>query len=194
MTATARFLDVRGCTAPKNVHKARRPFTAVALLATAAHHGFELWAGVGLVFQPFLTLPGSVAMWATSLPALLHGAVRGGDRWSPVLANAAGAGLAGAVVHYTIWPWELRAGVPTLTEAEGLSPRQLPAYNVILWTWVVASTLALLRETPRDSRKWFALGLLNVVPLRLSAKHHFAWAHDQARANPAWWNRGLQGS
>ena len=185
-------VDVYRRHARANVHTTRRPFTALATVATAAHHGYELWAGVGLVFQPFLTLPGSVALWVTSLPALLYGAVRGGRRWDAPLANAAGAGLAGAVVHFTIWPWELRGGVPTLTEAEGLSPRQLPAYNAILWTWAVASALALLRETPAGSRRWFALGLLNVVPLRLSAKHHFAWAHDQARTNPAWWNRGLR--
>jgi hypothetical protein len=172
----------------------KRPFTAVVTLATAAHHGYELWAGVGLVFQPFLTLPGSVALWATSLPALLFGAARGGRRWNGVLANAVGAGMAGAVVHYSLWPWEVRRGLPALTEAEGLSPAQLPAYNLILWTWVAASTLAVAREIPAGTRRWFVLGLLNFVPLRLSARHHFAWAHEQARTNPAWWNRGLQGA
>ena len=172
--------------------KMRRPFTAVATVATAAHHGYELRAGVGLVFQPFLTLPGSVGLWATSLPALLYGAARGGRRWDAPLANAAGAGLAGALVHFTIWPWEWRAGVPTLTEAEGLSPDQLPAYNAILWLWALSSALAFWRETPKGARRWFVLGALNAIPFRASAKHHFKWATEQARTNPAWWNRGLQ--
>ena len=170
----------------------RRPFTAVATAATAAHHGYELAAGVGLVFQPFLGLPGSLALWGATLPALGYGAARGGRRWEPALANAVGAGLAGAVVHFTIWPWRLRRGIPMLTDAEGLSPAQLPAYNAILWTWAVASALALLRETRRGNRRWFVLGLLNVVPLRMSAQHHFAWAREQARTSPSWWNRGLQ--
>ena len=77
-------------------------------------------------------------------------------------------------------------------EAEGLRPESLPAYNAILWTWAVASALALLRETRRGNRRWFVLGLLNVVPLRMSAQHHFAWAHEQARTSPSWWNRGLR--
>jgi hypothetical protein len=79
-----------------------------------------------------------------------------------------------------------------LTEAEGLSSEQLPAYNAILWLWALASAAAFVRETPKGARKWFVLGVLNAIPLRASAKHHFAWATEQARTNPAWWNRGLQ--
>jgi hypothetical protein len=79
-----------------------------------------------------------------------------------------------------------------LTEAEGLSPSQLPAYNAILLAWIAAGALALVREVPKSARGWFALGLINAIPLRMSATHHFAWAAEQARTNPAWWNRGLQ--
>ena len=105
---------------------------------------------------------------------------------------AAGTGLGGMAVHFTLWPWAVRRGVPVLTEAEGLSDRQLPAYNAILWCWALASIGALLREVPKGSRRWFVLGVLNALPLRASAKHHFRWASEQARTNPAWWNRGLQ--
>jgi hypothetical protein len=170
----------------------KRPFHALAVLGTAAHHGYELHAGVGLVFQPFMGLGGSLAYWSTNLPALLWAAARGGERFDGPLAFANGTALAGAAVHFTIWPWTLRRGVPVLTEAEGLSSRQLPAYNAILWAWALASALALARETPKGARRWFVLGLFNGLPLRLSAKHHFAWAAEQARTNPAWWNRGLQ--
>src|SRR5205823_2784647 len=142
----------------------RRPLTALAVAGTTAHHGLEVFAGVGLVFQPYLGLPGSIAFWSVNLPVLLWAAARGGRRWDPVLANALGTGLAGALVHFTIWPWRVRRGVPLLTEAEGLSPGQLPAYNAVLWTWAVASALALLRETSPGNRRWFALGLLNGIP------------------------------
>ena len=170
----------------------RRPFTALAVLGTAAHHGFELNAGVGLVWQPFLGLPGSIAYWGSTLPLLFWAAARGGNRFDKPLAFGTGSALGGMAVHFTIWPWKTRAGLPLLTEAEGLSADQLPVYNAILWLWALASVLAFLRETPKGARRWFVLGLLNGVPLRASAKHHFAWATEQARTSPARWNRGLQ--
>jgi hypothetical protein len=170
----------------------KRPFTALTALGTAAHHGFELNAGVGLVFQPWMGLGGSIAYWATNLPFLFWAAARGGDRFDKPLAFATGTALAGAGVHFAIWPWSVRRGLPVLTEAEGLSSEQLPAYNAILWLWALAAVGALVRETPKGARRWFALGLLNGVPLLASAQHHFAWATERARTSPAWWNRGLQ--
>ena len=47
----------------------RRPFTVLGALGTAAHHTFEVRAGVGLVFEPFIGRRGAVAMWSGSLPA-----------------------------------------------------------------------------------------------------------------------------
>ena len=170
----------------------RRPFTALTAVGTAAHHGYEFNAGVGLVFQPWMGLGGSIAYWSTNLPFLFWAAARGGDRFDKPLAFANGTALAGAAVHFAIWPWQVRAGLPMLTEAEGLSTEQLPAYNAILWLWALASVAALVRETPKGARRWFLLGLLNGIPLRASAKHHFAWATERARTDPAWWNRGLQ--
>jgi hypothetical protein len=166
----------------------RRPFHVLATAGTAAHHGFELASGVGLVFQPQLGLAGALSYWAAVLPGLATASTRGSSRWDAPLAFANGAGLAGAAVHFTLWPWTVRAGVPVLTEAEGLSSRQLPAYNAVLWAWALASLAALITETPRRARRWFLLGMLSGVPLRISARHHFSWA----RVNPAWWNRGLR--
>jgi hypothetical protein len=170
----------------------RRPFTASAVLGTTAHHGFELNAGVGLVLQPWMGLGGSLAFWAANLPLLFWAAARGDERFDKPLAFANGLALGGMAVHFTIWPWKRRAGLPMLTEAEGLSADQLPAYNAILWLWALSSVLAFVRETPKDARRWFLLGVLGATPLRASAKHHFRWATEQARTNPAWWNRGLQ--
>jgi hypothetical protein len=170
----------------------RRPLTALTALGAAAHHTYELSAGVGLVWQPQMGLPGSLAFWSVNLPTLAWAAARAPERFDKPLAFAAGTGLGGMAVHFTIWPWTTRRGLPMLTEAEGLSARQLPAYNAILWFWALASIGALLREVPKGSRRWFALGVLNALPLRASAKHHFRWATEQAHTNPAWWNRGLQ--
>src|SRR5207237_10339479 len=59
----------------------KRPLHALACLGAASHHAFELAAGVGLVFQPYLGLAGAFALWGISLPAWLAAAVAGSARW-----------------------------------------------------------------------------------------------------------------
>jgi hypothetical protein len=120
-----------------------RPLHALTCLCTAAHHVFELAAGTGLVFQPYIGLPRAATMWSV------------------------------------------------LSEAEGLEPGQLPAYNLVLYAWALSAAAALALETPRRARRWALVGGLAAVPLRWSARHHFIWIKEQARANPAWWNRAL---
>ncbi|MBO0776863.1 MAG: hypothetical protein J2P34_11170, partial [Actinobacteria bacterium] len=100
--------------------------------------------------------------------------------------------LAAVAVHYTLWPWRFRRGVPRLTAAEGLGQDRLPAYNAILGVWCAASLLALAVEVPPGQRRWAAAGFLGALPLRRHAREHFAWVREQSRANPAWWNRGVR--
>ncbi len=45
----------------------RRPWTVLAAAGTAAHHGFELSQGVGLVLQPELGLRGAGALWGSQV-------------------------------------------------------------------------------------------------------------------------------
>lgn len=170
----------------------KRPFHALTTIGTAGHHAFELGAGVGLVFQPELGLPGSLALWGTALPANLVAASRGGRGADGRLAFAAGAALGGVSVHYMLWPWERRRGLPWLTEAEGLSGKQLPYYNALLYAWAAAALAALVRETPPRARKWAAVGMALTVVFRRSAEYHFRWVKEQAKINPRWWNRGVQ--
>ena len=171
----------------------KRPFTAGTMVGTAAHHAFELGAGVGLVFQPELGLPGSVAFWSAVLPFGFVQAARSEEAYERLLAFARGAALSGVAVHFLLWPWRRRLGVlPWLTEAEGLRGRQLPAYNAVLYIWALAAAAALVRETPKRSRRFAALGLASTVVFRQSAQYHFRWATEQAKTNPQWWNRGLQ--
>ncbi len=162
------------------------------MAGTAAHHSFELGNGVGLVWQPELGLGGAGAVWVTQLGLWSWMAARGGRRWDRVLAMLAGSGLAGVVVHFTLWPWKRnRFGIPALTEAEGLPASRLPAYNTILGVWGLASALSLLELTP-TRRRWALTGLVALPIFRLSARHHFNWAVVQAEENPAWWNRGFR--
>jgi hypothetical protein len=173
------------------MRRSLRPLHALTCLCTAAHHVFELAAGTGLVFQPYIGLSGAATMWSVGLPGWLMVAARGSSRWERPLAFLAGLSIGGAAVHFTLWPVEVRRGVPVLSEAEGLEPWQLPAYNAVLYAWALSAAAALAVETPRGTRRWALAGGLAAAPLRWSARHHFAWIKEQARTNPAWWNRAV---
>src|SRR5262245_40194336 len=121
----------------------RRMLHALTCLATATHHLFELGAGTGLVFQPYLGLGGAAALWSVALPGWLAAALRGSRRWDGPLAFLAGLSIGGAAVHFTLWPFETGRGLPVLVEAEGLRPSQLPAYNAVLYAWALSAAAAL---------------------------------------------------
>ncbi len=169
----------------------RRPLHALTSVATTVHHGFELAAGTGLVFQPYLGMPGAATLWSIVLPGWFAAAARGSARWDRPLAFLAGLSIGGVAVHFTLWPWETKGGLPFLTEAEGLKSEQLPAYNAVLYTWALCALSALANETPPGTRRWALAGLVAALPLRFTARHHFSWIREQAQRSPAWWNRAL---
>jgi hypothetical protein len=170
----------------------KRPFHVRTAFGAMAHHAFELAAGVGLVFQPHLRLGGAGAFWGTTLPGWAALSARGSSRHDGLLAFLAGMSAGAGVVHYTIWPVELRGRLPVLVAAEGLRSRDLPAYNAILYAWTLAATAALALETPSHTRRWAVPGFIVPFLLRPNIRHHFDWIRRQAVANPAWWNRALQ--
>jgi hypothetical protein len=172
--------------------KMRRPWTTATAVLTAAHHGFELSSGVGLVLQPELGLGFAGALWGTGIPAWIRIAAKDGDAgWDPLLAAWSGASLAGVIVHFSLWPWRYnKLGIPVLTEAEALPSSSLPAYNVLLYVWAAASALSIIREVRPGARRWALVGLVTMPLLRRSAQHHFSWLKQEALTNPAWWNRG----
>lgn len=171
----------------------RRPFTVLTALGTAAHHAFEVRARVGLVFEPFIGRRGAIAMWTGALPAwALAGWTAQGEQIEKWIAVNNGAGLAGGIVHFVQWPWEIRNGIPYLTEAEGMTTEQLGPYNRVLHLWTLAGLLALVLETPRHARPYALLGLLLGEPLRRSAAHHFRWAREQALRDPERWSPVLR--
>ena len=172
--------------------RTRRPWTMIAATLTAAHHGFELSSGVGLVLQPELGLRPACALWGTQIPVWILLAARGDKRWDRLLAAWSGAALAGVLVHFFLWPWKPnKLGIPILTKAEGLSSSSLPTYNVLLYVWGAASALSIIRDLRPGTRRWALVGLATLPLLRRSAQHHFSWLQKQALTNPAWWNRGV---
>jgi hypothetical protein len=164
----------------------RRVFNALAALGTAAHNGFERWAGVGVFLEPWLGRRNTNLLWSVLLPVWVWRALAGEPREEPALAFGAGSAIAGAVVHYIEWPWSPRLGfVPWLEEAEGFRASLLPAYNAILCAWFLAGIGSVLVETPRKRLPFTAAGLATGPLLLASARHHFAWARRQAeQGNP----------
>jgi hypothetical protein len=167
-------------------------WSLLALAGTAGHHLFERWAGVGMVLEPLLGRRPTNAFWAAVFAWWLFEAGTGRERTSGVRAWGAGSSVAGAVVHFADWPWSLRWGfLPWLDEAEGLTDDLVPAYNTILWVWLVGGAASAVFETQRGDRRKLALGLAMAPLLRASARHHFAWAREQARRDPENWSPEL---
>jgi hypothetical protein len=171
----------------------RRPLAAGSALGALAHHSFETRAGVGLVFEPELGRRGAIALWGALFPLMFLSAARGGRTNERLSAVNAGIGAAGVAVHFAAWPWSLHRGVPMLDEAEGLNDEQLPAYNAVLWFWLLTSVASLAREaSPRSRRLGLIAGAINFPILLISARHHFRWAREQAELEPERWSPALR--
>lgn len=169
-----------------------KPLNALAALGTAAHHAFERCAGVGVFLEPWLGRRATNALWSLLMPLWLARALTGRRRDEPMLAFNAGVAVAGALVHFVDWPWSLRLGiVPWLDAAEGLPPELVPAYNAVLWGWFLGGLGSVLLETSPQDRKFALAGVATGPALLVSARHHFAWAREQARANPHEWSPAL---
>ena len=170
----------------------RKLLAAGSALGLLAHNAFETRAGVGLVFEPFIGRRGAYALWAGYFPLMLAAALREGEVARRLTAFSAGIGVAGVAVHFKAWPWSLHGGLPMLDEAEGLSEAQLPAYNGVLWFWLVCSALSLPAANRPGSRRFAIAGLLNFPVLLASAQHHFRWAREQAEREPERWSPALR--
>ncbi|HWM54611.1 MAG TPA: hypothetical protein VNO20_04400 [Solirubrobacterales bacterium] len=172
----------------------RKLLAVGSALGLLAHNAFETRAGVGLVFEPFLGRRGAYALWGAYFPLMLAAATRDGERARQLTAFGAGIGVAGVAVHFKAWPWSLHNGLPMLDEAEGLSEDQLPAYNAVLWFWLLCSALSLPAANRPGARGFALAGLLNFPILLASARHHFEWAREQAELEPERWSPALRES
>jgi len=170
----------------------RRLAATGSTLGLLAHNAFETRAGVGLVFEPFLGRRGAYALWGGYFPLMLAAALREGEVARRLTAFGAGIGVAGVAVHFKAWPWSLHGGLPMLDEAEGLREDQLPAYNAVLWFWLIASALSLRDANRPGARRFAVAGLLNFPILLASARHHFRWAREQAEREPQRWSPALR--
>jgi len=173
----------------------RRPFqplNALATLGAATHNGFERYAGVGVFLEPWIGRRATNVLWSVALPAGFVRALVGNDSDRPMLAFNAGIAIAGMGVHFADWPWSLRWGfLPWLDQAEGLTDEQMPYYNALLWAWLFGGVGSAALETRRRHLKYVLAGIATAPLLLESARHHFAWAKQQARRDPEHWSAAL---
>lgn len=154
---------------------------------TTAHQALELAAGTGVIGAGVLGFPGATAASIALNTVWLTAATRNRPPHR-VLAALTGIAIGVPLLHFTIWPWERRRGVPVLTSAEGLPEAVLPAYNALLYAWCASGVVA-LATTPRRHR-WIGIAsTAGVLASRPIVARHFDWMRDAARTQPAWWNR-----
>jgi hypothetical protein len=173
------------------VSMAERPRTRLGIITFAGHLGYELVAGVALPLAPHIGI--RAAATAFALPAVTGYVAAGrlasprGDRMSAI---ANGFFLAAVVGHYRSWPRVWRAGLPWLTECEGLRGPIIGPYNVLLQVSAVAGTAGLFEN--RSHWRSGAATALTVAPiLRLATPREYVRLQQQAATNPRWWNRRL---
>lgn len=163
----------------------------MGVVAVAGHLAYELLSGVGVPLAPRLGVTAATTGYAIASVTTFRGAGRlpapAGDRRFAV-AN----GLFASVVinHFTVWPRTTRAGLPWLTESEGLEGPLIGPYNVLLYVSGVAAVGGAV-ETRRAWR-WLALTTLVTVPLlRHQTPPEYERLLAQAAERPSWWNRRL---
>lgn len=160
-------------------------------LATTTHQALELALGTGIIGQAQGGFAGALAA-STAMDAGWIAAARAERPPERLLAFGAGVAIATPILHFRLWPWTVRRGVPVLTEAEGLPESVMPLYNAVLYAWVGAGVWAAVRDTPRRHRPWVVAGMVAVARIRPVAQAHFSWMAEEAQRNPRWWNRSWQ--
>ena len=170
---------------------AERPWTRLGIISFAGHLGYELVAGVAVPLAPHVGVRRAAAAFALSAATAYVPAGRlvspRGDR---TYAVANGFFLAAMVGHYSSWPRVWRAGLPWLTECEGLRGPVICPYNVLLQVSAVAGAAGLWEN--RSQWRWGVATALAVAPLlRWATPREYAMLQQQAAEHPRWWNRRL---
>jgi hypothetical protein len=161
------------------------------VLSVAGHLGYELVAGVGVPLASRVGVTAATTGYAASSVAAYRAAghlpsPRGDRRF----AVANGLFASAVISHFTSWPRTTRAGLPWLTECEGLDGRLMGPYNALLYVSAVAAVGGAIEN--RRAWRWFTLTPLVVVPLlRRETPPEYQRLLTQAAERPRWWNRRL---
>lgn len=169
-----------------------RPWTQAATVAVGAHVFYELAAGVAMPLAS-LVGPGPAAAFVGAGSAVaFREAGRQPRSRDAAFAVLNGMFLSAVIAHFASWPRTRVAGLPWLTECQGLTGRLMPPYNAILYASGVAALGGLLEN--RRGALWGTAVPAAMVPfLMFEAPREYARLRAQARRRPRWWNRRLQG-
>jgi hypothetical protein len=108
-----------------------------------------------------------------------------------VFAVLNGAYLSAVIAHFLAWPRTTKAGLPWLTECEGLQGPVIAPYNAILHISAIAAIGGLMEN--RRSVLWGTLVPAVTVPWLLGEQRRdFERLVAQAQERPGWWNRRLK--
>lgn len=135
----------------------RQARLALPGVLTAAHQALELGFGSGIIGQRHVGLAPAVALAVLADAGEVTLALDR-PRWGRILAMAAGTAVAASALHFTLFPWRLRFGVPVLAEGEGLHDGRLAAYVVVLYAWGAAGAAAAF-AIPPGRRRWTFAGV-----------------------------------
>jgi hypothetical protein len=169
----------------------QRLWTRAGVMAVAGHLGYELLAGVSVPMASRLGIKTAVTGYAAATAALYHAAghvppSRGHRRFAVLNGLFASA----VISHFTSWPRTTRAGLPWLTECEGLTGEVIGPYNLLLHGSAVAAVAGVVEN--RRAWPWFVTTVAVVVPLlRRETDREFQRLLAQAAQTPRWWNRRL---
>jgi hypothetical protein len=172
---------------------AGRPWTRLGIVSIAGHVGYELVAGVAVPLAPHIGVRAAATSFVVSAAAAYVPAGRlVSPRGDQAYAIANGFFLAAVIGHYTSWPRVWRAGLPWLTECEGLRGPVIGPYNVLLQVSAVAGAAGLWEN--RSRWRWGVATVLAVAPvLRWTTPREYTRLQEQAAEHPRWWNRRLAG-
>jgi hypothetical protein len=155
------------------------------------HLAYELVSGAGVPLASRVGVYPATAGYAVSSVTAYRAAGRLGSPLGDRSFAVANGLFASAVIsHFTGWPRTTRAGLPWLTECEGLQGRLIGPYNVLLYVAAVAAVGGAVEN--RRAWPWFALTPVVVVPLlRRETPAEYQRLIIQAAERPRWWNRRL---
>ena len=163
----------------------QRPWTRLGLISVAGHLAYELCSGVGVPLASRVGITAATAGFA--VPAVLAYRAAGRlprPRGNRRFAVANGLFASAVLAHFTSWPRTTHAGLPWLTECEGLEGRLMGPYNALLHLSAVAAVGGAIEN--RGAWRWFA-----VTPLRRETLPEYQRLLAQAAERPRWWNRRL---
>jgi hypothetical protein len=168
-----------------------RPWTRLAVLTMAGHLAYELVGGVGVPLASRVGVTAATTGYAVASVAAYQAA---GHLPAPVgdrrFAVTNGLFASAVITHLTSWPRITRAGLPWLTECEGLEGRLIGPYNALLYLSAVAAVGGAVEN--RRAWAWFVVTPVVAVPvLRRETPAEYERLLSQAAEEPHWWNRRL---